>query len=465
MTLSLVPPLPPLRSRQRDPSLAPAPARRSELDLLRWAPVVRDALRPEAEGTLIEAVGIVLEATGCRASIGDLFEIQGPSGGGVVDAEVVGLRGDRTLLVPLDANVSLAAGARVRRVGRAALVPVGDGLLGRVIDARGQPIDGKPLPFLSEARALYGKPPSPLARRPIEKSLETGVRAIDALLTLGRGQRIGIFAGGGVGKSTLLGMMVQRAEIDVAVIGLVGERGREVEEFVRSSLGRGLSRAVVVVATGAEPPQLRARAALSATAIAEHFRDRGANVLLVLDSLTRFAMALREIGLATGEPPTTKGYTPSVFSALPQLLERAGTSTGVGSITGLYTVLVEGDDANDPISDAARAILDGHIMLRRSLAERGHFPAIDVPASVSRLMPQLASSDRMTRARRVRALLASHQEAEDLLAIGAYRSGNNPRLDEAVAKMPGLESFLRQDVDERIDGKKTDSDLAKVCGL
>jgi flagellum-specific ATP synthase len=246
------------------------------------------------------------------------------------------------------------------------------------------------------------------------------------------------------------------------VIGLVGERGREVEEFVRLSLGEGLARSVVVVATGAEPPQLRARAALSATAIAEHFRDEGRNVLLVLDSLTRFAMALREIGLASGEPPTTKGYTPSVFSALPQLLERAGTSTGTGSITGLYTVLVEGDDTSDPIADAARAILDGHVMLRRSLAERGHFPAIDVPASVSRLMPQLASADRMARARRVRALLASHQEAEDLLAIGAYRAGNSPRLDDAMARMPRLETFLRQEVDEASDGALLDETLTKI---
>jgi flagellum-specific ATP synthase len=274
---------------------------------------------------------------------------------------------------------------------------------------------------------------------------------------------MGIFAGGGVGKSTLLGMMVRNAEIDVAVIGLVGERGREVEEFVRLCLGpAGFPRAVVVAATGADPPQLRARAALHATAIAEYFRDRGDQVLLVLDSVTRYAMALREISLATGEPTTTKGYTPSVFAALPRLLERAGTSEGTGSITGLYTVLVEGDDPSDPVADAARAILDGHIVLRRSLAERGHFPAIDVPASVSRLMPQLASADRMSRARRVRALLAAFQEAEDLLAIGAYRPGTNPRLDEALAVMPKLEAFLQQEIGERAEAELVDGQLDKI---
>ncbi len=465
--------VPPVRGGRREPAPAPAaatessprstPRRRSELDLTRYATVVREALRPEVQGSLVEAVGIVVQAEGCRASIGDLFEIDNPDGSRV-RAEVVGLRGDRTLLVPLDANVPLAARARVRRLGRAAMVQVGDGLLGRVIDALGRPLDGRPAPVLSEARPLHGKPPSPLDRRPIEEPMNTGVRAIDALLTLGRGQRIGVFAGGGVGKSTLLGMMVQRAEIDVAVVGLVGERGREVEEFVRTCLGTALGRSVVVAATGAEPPQLRARAALAATTIAEHFREEGANVLLVLDSLTRFAMAMREIGLASGEPPTTKGYTPSVFGALPQLLERAGTTNGPGSITGLYTVLVEGDDPSDPISDASRAILDGHIMLRRSLAERGHFPAIDVPASVSRLMPQLASRERMERARRARALLAAHQEAEDLLAIGAYRAGGNPRLDEALEKMPKLEGFLRQETDERADPSKVDAELSRVWG-
>lgn len=442
------------------PRLASIPPR-SELDLSRFGPVVRDALAPQREGTLVDAVGLVVEAVGCSASVGDLFEIG--RGEHAVAAEVVGLRGDRTLLVPLEASGAYTSGAPVRRVGRAAAVAVGDALLGRVLDALGRPLDGRPPPRTETTRLLHGRPPSPLHRRPITDRLDTSVRAVDALLTLGRGQRIGIFAGGGVGKSTLLGMMVKNARIDVAVIGLVGERGREVEEFVRLSLGpEGLARSVVVAATGAEPPQLRARAALTATTIAEHFRDRGHAVLLVLDSVTRYAMALREIGLATGEPPTTKGYTPSVFAALPRLLERAGTAEGAGSITGLYTVLVEGDDPNDPISDAARAILDGHIVLRRSLAERGHFPAIDVPASVSRLMPQLASADRMTRARRARALLAAHQEAEDLLSIGAYRAGTSPRLDEALAVMPKLEAFLRQEIDERADAAVVDAALERV---
>jgi flagellum-specific ATP synthase len=342
------------------------------------------------------------------------------------------------------------------------MVDVGDALLGRVLDGLGRPIDGRPAPQTWESRPLHAAPPSPLARAPIDTALPTGVRAVDAMLTLGKGQRIGIFAGGGVGKSTLLGMMVKNAAVDVAVVALCGERGREVEEFVRNTLGdKGLARSVVVAATSADAPLVRARVALQATAIAEHFRDAGKNVLLVMDSLTRYAMALREIGLATGEPPTTKGYTPSVFAALPRLLERAGTSTGKGSITGLYTVLVEGDDLSDPIADAARAILDGHIVLRRAIAERGMFPAIDVPASISRVMSFVASPERRKSAQRARALLAAHREAEDLVAIGAYKAGASARLDEAIARMPKLEAFLAQDADAPA-AKDIDAALAAI---
>jgi flagellum-specific ATP synthase len=292
-------------------------------------------------------------------------------------------------------------------------------------------------------------PVNPLRRRPIDRPFRVGVRVIDGLLTLGEGQRVGIFAGGGVGKSSLLGMMVRRANVDVAVVALIGERGREVEDFVNRTLGTdGLARAVVVAATSAEPPLVRVRGALYAMSVAEYFRAKGLRVLLVMDSLTRFAMALREIGLAIGEPPTTKGYTPTVFAALPRLLERAGTSVDAGSITGVYTVLVEGDDLADPIADSVRATLDGHVVLSRSLAERGHFPAVDVPTSVSRVMTEVVDDEHLGLARRARELLASYREVEDLVAIGAYREGSVPRLDDALARMPKLEAFVRQDLDE-----------------
>ncbi len=426
-------------------------------------PVVREAAKPVLEGRLTDVVGLLLEARGLRASLGDLCELVPAHGGSAIDAEVVGLRGDRTLLMTLaDATSGLSTGARVRWVGRGAWVGVGDALLGRVLDGLGRPLDGGRSPRTWESRPLHAAPPSALSRRPIDSPLEVGVRAIDGLLTLGRGQRLGIFAGGGVGKSTLLGMMVRNASVDIAVVALCGERGREVEEFVRTTLGeKGLARSVVVAATSADVPLLRARVPLYATAIAEHFRDRGRSVLLVMDSLTRYAMALREIGLATGEPPTTKGYTPSVFAALPRLLERAGTCPGPGSITGLYTVLVEGDDLTDPISDAARAILDGHVILRRGLAERGMFPAIDVPQSLSRVMGMVAPASRRKAAQRARALLAAHREVEDLMAIGAYRSGASAHLDEAIARMPRLEAFLAQEPLEP-SGRDIDAALAAV---
>ena len=467
MSLSLLPPVGALRtktSRSAPATIAPPPPAPERANgLMRLARGVRSAGSPVLEGRLTEVVGLLLEARGCRASLGDLYEILPRDGGPVIEAEVVGLKDERTLLMTLgDASQGLSVGARVRRVGRGARVDVGDALLGRVLDGLGRPLDGGPPPKTWETRALHASPPSPLARRPIDTALDVGVRAVDGLLTLGRGQRLGIFAGGGVGKSTLLGMMVRNAAVDVAVIALCGERGREVEEFVRGTLGeRGMARSVVVAATSADVPLLRARVALHATAVAEHFRDRGLSVLLVMDSLTRYAMALREIGLATGEPPTTKGYTPSVFAGLPRLLERAGTATGKGSITGLYTVLVEGDDLADPIADAARAILDGHIVLRRALAERGMFPAIDVPQSISRVMPMVTSVARRKDAQRMRALIAAHRELEDLVAIGAYKPGASPRLDEALKRMPRIEAFLAQQLDERVDAN-VDTALAAV---
>jgi len=432
------------------------------LDLMRHRHAALRGVAPAIEGRLSQAVGLVLEAQGCAASIGDLFELH-PEMGKPIQAEVVGLRGESTLLMPLGATHGLEVGTPLRRVGRSAYAAVGDGLLGRVVDGLGRPLDGRPLDDLDSELPLHGAARNPLRRRPVNEPFLVGVRAIDGLLTMGRGQRIGIFAGGGVGKSSLLGMMVRNAQADVAVVALIGERGREVEEFVHSTLGeQGLARSVVVAATSADTPLLRVRGALYATTIAEHFRERGLNVLLVMDSVTRYAMAMREIGLAIGEPPTTKGYTPSVFASLPLLLERAGTSAGEGSITGVYTVLVEGDDLSDPIADAARAILDGHFVLSRSLAERAHFPAIDLGPSISRVMPKVVPPASMERAHRARELLANAQEAQDLMSIGAYKPGAVPRLDEAVAHEPKLVAFLRQRLDEVVDASSIDKSLSNV---
>jgi flagellum-specific ATP synthase len=420
------------------------------IDLLRYAEIARAAAVPVPEGQLVNAVGLVLEAKGCRASIGDLCQIGSPHGTGPsVHAEVVGLRGDVLLLMPLGDAMGLSSGAPVRRIGRAAFAPVGEGLLGRVVDGLGRPLDGRPMPELEAERPLHGMSHNPLNRKPVVEPTWVGVRAMDGMLTLGKGQRIGIFAGGGVGKSTLLGAMVRNCKADVAVVALIGERGREVEEFVHRTLGEeGLARAIVIAATSADPPVVRVRGALYAMTVAEHFRSLGCEVLLVMDSVTRFAMAMREVGLSVGEPPTTKGYTASVFAALPRLLERAGTSHGEGAITGVFTVLVEGDDLSDPIADAARAILDGHVVLSRRMAERGHFPAIDVSASVSRVMPHLVDKAHFGLAMKARELITSFREAEDLLAVGAYKRGTLPRLDEALARMPRLDAFLKQNLDE-----------------
>jgi flagellum-specific ATP synthase len=418
------------------------------IDLSRYREIARAAAVPVPEGQLSNAVGLVLEAKGCRASIGDLCQI-GVLGGPSVNAEVVGLRGDVLLMMPLGDAVGLSAGVPVRRIGRAAYAPVGEALLGRVVDGLGKPLDGRPKPELDIERPLHGVSHNPLNRKPVIEPSWVGVRALDGLLTLGKGQRIGIFAGGGVGKSTLLGAMVRNGKADVAVVALIGERGREVEEFVNRTLGEeGLARAVVIAATSADPPVVRVRGALYAMTIAEYFRSLGLEVLLVMDSVTRFSMAMREVGLSVGEPPTTKGYTASVFAALPRLLERAGTSSGDGAITGVFTVLVEGDDLSDPIADAARAILDGHVVLSRRMAERGHYPAIDVSASISRVMPHLVDKPQMQLAMRARELITSYREAEDLLAVGAYKRGTIARLDEALHRMPKLDAFLRQNLDE-----------------
>jgi FliI/YscN family ATPase len=396
-----------------------------------------------------EIIGVLVEVEGLAAPIGAQLEVR--SRDPRLLLEVIGFRQGRLLTAPLGPTTGIIPGARVRLSPQANAVAVGDGLLGRVIDAFGQPLDGLPAPELGATVPLHAQPPSPFTRRPVNQALETRVRVIDALLPLGRGQRIGLFAGTGVGKSTLLGMLCRHSNADVIVVGLVGERGREVGDFVRGVLGKqGLARSVVVAATGDMPPLVRARGAVRATAIAEHFRAQGKSVLLLMDSVTRYAMALREASLAAGEPPLTKGYTPTVFAALPSLLERAGNDSGPGSITAVYTVLVEGDDLNDPIADAVRGILDGHIVLSRRLADRGLFPAIDVLRSVSRVIHDISTPEHVDAAARVRDALATYAEASDLIQIGAYVAGSDPRVDAARVAMPRIDALIRQKPEEAV---------------
>lgn len=398
-------------------------------------------------GRVSELIGLVVESRGPEASVGERCEILLPghrTGRPPLQAEVVGFREGKTLLIPLGEATGVGPGQTVVASGGSLRVGVGEGLLGRVLDGLGRPIDGGPPPAVEARRPIDAAPPDVLARPTIRRPMALGVRAIDALMPCGRGQRLGIFAGSGVGKSTTMGMMARGTNADVNVIALVGERGREVREFIEHDLGPdGLARSVVVVATSDQPALVRIKAAFVATAIAEFFRDRGADVLLMMDSVTRLATAQREVGLAIGEPPATRGYTPSVFAMLPRLLERAGTAP-VGSITALYTVLVDGDDMNEPVADAVRSILDGHIVLSRELAHRHHYPAIDVLQSVSRLAPQLLAPEHLEAGGRLRSLLAAHRRAEDLIAIGAYVPGSDPRVDEARAKMPDIEAFLTQ---------------------
>jgi flagellum-specific ATP synthase len=423
--------------------------------LRRYAAAVRGADLMRRAGRVTKCVGLIVESSGPQAFLGEVCELRSRDRA-PVPAEVVGLRDGKVLLMPFGDLRGIAAGAEVVATGRPFGAPVGDALLGRVVDAFGQPLDGRPLPRLDEAPHVRGEAHNPLARSRIREVLETGVRGIDCLLTLGKGQRLGIFSGSGVGKSTLLGMIARNAKADVNVIALIGERGREVLDFIERSLGAGgLARSVVVVATSDQPALTRCHAAQTAMAVAEHFRERGRDVVLFMDSITRFAMAQREIGLAAGEPATSRGYTPSVFGALPRLLERAGTAQGKGAITALCTVLVEGDDLNDPIADAMRALLDGHIVLSREIAAEGRYPAIDVLQSASRLLPDLVSPAERVLVTRAIAALAVHARSRDLVEVGAYRAGSNAELDAALKLLPALHAFLRQDRDEqhrRADG-------------
>lgn len=399
-------------------------------------------------GKVSQVVGLVTEAVGPGVDIGGICEIV-PRHGPPVLAEVVGFRGDKVLLMPYSEMNGIGPGAVVTDLGKTFEVAVGHSLLGRVLDGLGRPIDGLGPIETDTKYPVDRKAPGPLKRRGIDKGISVGVRAIDTFLTCGKGQRVGIFAGSGVGKSTLLGMIARNTEADVNVIGLIGERGREVREFIDKSLGEeGLKRSVVVAATSDSPPLVRIKAAFVTTTIAEYFRDQGLDVMLMIDSITRFAMAEREIGLAIGEPPTSRGYTPSVFAVLPRLLERAGSFT-CGSITAFYTVLVEGDDLNEPISDAMRAILDGHIVLSRKLASSGLYPAIDVLESVSRLWYDVVSEERRQTVNEARKILSTYRDAEDLINIGAYARGSNPDIDRAMDLIGPLRSFLSQGIFER----------------
>jgi len=416
------------------------------------------------EGQLKRVVGITLEASGCAAPIGGYCLVETVDGEWL-ETEVVGFAGDRILLMPTGELRGVMPNARVIPLERASQVPVGNALLGRIIDGAARPLDSRGPLLCDEFRSLQGVQINPLSRNPIREPLDVGVRAINGILSVGRGQRLGLFAGSGVGKSVLLGMMTRFTEADIIVVGLIGERGREVKEFVDSILGEeGMSRSVVIATPADHPPLMRLRGAWLATTVAEYFRDQGKNVLLLMDSLTRFAQAQREISLAVGEPPATKGYPPSVFARLPQLVERAGNGVaGGGSITAFYTVLAEGDDQNDPIVDSARAILDGHIVLSRKLAESGHFPAIDIEQSVSRAMNDITEKSHRDLVRFIRQSYALYQQNRDLITIGAYQKGQDPRLDEAVRLWPRINRFLQQEFSESVNFDQSIDEMLSVA--
>ena len=431
-------------------------------NLQRAVDSARTLNRPRAEGKVRAIRGIAIHVTGLAAAIGDTCTIEAEGGRLRIPAEVVGFDRDDAVVMALGDAHRVAPWDRVHNDHRALAVPVGAGMLGRIVDALGRPIDGGP-EILGKMHPLTGDAPSPLQRAPIDQAIETGVSAIDGMLTCGKGQRIGIFAGSGVGKSTLMGQIARSHAGQVNVIALIGERGREVGEFVTEALGaEGLQKSVVVACTSDAAPMLRMKAPLTAVAIAEAFRSAGADVLFMMDSVTRYAMACREVGLAAGEPPTLRGYPPSLFANLPRLVERLG-SDGNGTITGMFTVLVDGDDMNEPVADALRGYLDGHIVLARKIAERGRFPAIDVLGSISRLMPKLTGQDHQQRARRLRELLAHYEENRDLVSVGAYRQGADPLLDQAMSRIGAIEQLLYHGTDSR-PAAETAALLQQVIG-
>jgi flagellum-specific ATP synthase len=432
-------------------------------DLSKFIGIVKRLNTIQMNGKVVQVVGIVVESLGPQVSIGEICYIITGRNRKPVPSQVVGFRENRVLLMPLADVEQIANGNEVVGTGTSRTVKVGMELLGRVLDGLGNPIDGKGPIFPEAEYPVFQTPPHPLQRKSIETPLRFGVRAIDGILTCGKGQRVGIFAGSGVGKSTLLGMIARTSSADVNVIGLIGERGREVREFIEKRLGEeGMSRSVVVVATSDQPSIQRLQGAMVATTIAEFFRDQGMDVMLTMDSVTRFAWAQREVGLAVGEPPTTRGYTPSVFAVLPKLLERAGAGDR-GTITGLYTVLVEGDDMNEPVADTVRGILDGHIVLSRTLAAKGHYPAIDILPSVSRLMPDLVTPEHMKSATWMREILATYRQSEDLISIGAYAHGSNPRIDAAILNIDRVNDFLIQPPQEKSEWEETESYLLNMA--
>ncbi len=417
-------------------------------------------IRPE--GRISKVVGLVAEGDGMGLGIGSLCTIKNTYGREVM-AEVIGFRDEKVLLMPYGNIRGMSSGSRIIPMADAPVAAVGDELLGRVVDGMGEPIDNKGPINASEQYPLYGNPINPMDRKSIKEAVDVGIGAINTMITLGRGQRVAIMAGSGVGKSVLMAMITKHTSADVTVIGLIGERGREVKDFVTETLGEeGLKKSVVVAATSDSPPLVRIRGAYLATTIAEYFRDQGKNVLLIIDSITRFAMSSRDVGLAAGEPPTSRGYTPSFFVQIPILLERAGYLENSGSITGIYTVLVEGDDLNDPVGDTVRSIVDGHIVLSRDLANKGHYPAIDVLASVSRVMRDVTSKEHIKLRDKAIDIIAAYKGAEDMISIGAYVDGSDPKIDQAKKIMPAINRFLRQDIEKRVSIDMGVAELAKI---
>ena len=431
-------------------------------DLAKYHRILRHSDLCVYEGKISKIVGMTVEATGLVCSIGDICDIFLEGKGESIIAEVVGISGNRAYLMPYESMNGIGYGCAVVNTGKKLTVRISDSLIGRTVDPLGQPIDRGPAITGGVPFSIDGEPSNPMLRPPISEPLEMGVKSIDSLLTIGKGQRMGIFSGSGVGKSTLMGMIARNVKADVNVIGLVGERGREVVEFINRDLGEeGIARSVLVVATSDQPAMMRYKSALTATAVAEYFCTQGKHVLLMMDSLTRFAMAQREIGLSTGEAPVARGYTPSIYSAMPKLLERCGNFE-CGSITGIYTVLVEGDDTNEPVSDIVRSIIDGHIILSRKLASRNHYPAIDVLNSISRLMTEIIDDSQRDTAAEFRNMMAVYKENEDLISIGAYKGGTNPALDRAIAHNDRINAFLRQAVGEKYEFDEANTLMAKA---
>lgn len=431
----------------------------------KFGSVLQSAETLQMTGRITKVVGLVLESEGPKAPIGQVCILKDRFGREVSKSEIVGFKDNRIQSMVLGELTEISPGMEIVATGESLSVNVGDALLGRILDGMGKPIDGGKEIFTDERRSIYASPPNPLQRKRITEPISTGIRSMDGLLTMGKGQRIGIFSGSGVGKSTLLGMIARNTSADINIIALIGERGREVKEFIEKDLGdRGLRRSIVIVATSDAPSLVRVKAALVATTIAEYFRDRGLDVMLMMDSATRLAMAQREVGLTIGEPPTTKGYTPSVFSLLQKTMERAGTSD-FGSITGLYTVLVEGDDMNEPVADSARGILDGHIVLSRKLASRGHYPAIDILQSISRVMNDIISVNHYEAALNIIEMIATYNEAEDLISVGAYQKGTNPRIDRSIDLRDTINDYLKQRVLDTTSFEDSVEHLKKIANL